>query len=173
MTPEEACGVLGVATTDGFDVVHRRYRRLMQVTHPDVATSGSPNEAPRVTAAFAEIRRAHAAGELPVAGRTTDPLEGRTDGEVLVLEIPSDDPFLYLLDMAHRLGEVTYQDAQAGLLMVLVDEPGEVCFQLTGEMTTEGRVTSVQFSLEPMGPGRVPSIATVVSRFGNLESRNQ
>lgn len=163
--------MLGVAPSDGYEAVHDRYRRLMRTTHPDVAGSGSDAEARQVTAAFAEVRRAHDAGELPApepVPEPSTPVAVRREPDVLYLRLPGDDPFLQLLEAAHGLGEITYQDANAGLFMVLLDEPGEACCQLTGEMRTVDGVTSVQFSLEPMGPGPVPPITSIVRRFGAL-----
>ena len=170
MKLDDACGVLGVSPEDEWPAVRQAYRTLIREIHPD-RTVDPTADASTVTAAFAIVSDAHDQGELPRPVQSIDvsapaPLAPRDD--VALLRIPSPDPFLHLLDVAHRLGDVTYQDASTGLFMVLVHDPGSALCQLTGEMTMTGDEVQVQFSLEPLGVGSAPPIAEVVARFGAL-----
>jgi hypothetical protein len=170
VSPLEACAILGVSPADEWSEVRRAYRLLIRQAHPDLGEVRTGQaDASAITAAFAVVSAAHDRGELPQL-----PMPERTGrlavrDDVAVLALPIDrDPFVHLLDMAHRLGEVTYQDADAGLFQVLVTEPDRALYQLAGEIEVVDDAIHVQFTLEPLGPGVVPEIASVVSRFGRL-----
>ncbi len=171
MSPLEACAVLGVSPTDDWASVRRAYRLLIRRAHPDVGrpeVDGSAVDASVITGAFAIVRAAYQSGELP-----NDPAPAETAviarPEVAVLRIPDEaDPFIHLLDVAHRLGDVTYQDAEAGLFQLLVHDPDTAQYQLAAEVEVVDDDVHVAFSLEPIGPGPVPPISAVVARFGRL-----
>jgi hypothetical protein len=170
VSPLEACVVLGISPTDDWVSVRRAYRLLIRRAHPDLGrkdAEGSLIDASAITGAFAIVRAAYESGELPSTPGSTTAMLVRTD--VAVLRIPDGaDPFIHLLDVAHRLGEVTYQDADSGLFQLLVLDPGTARYQLAGEVEVVDDEIHVAFSLEPIGPGPVPPIAAVVARFGRL-----
>ncbi len=173
MSPLEACAVLGVSPTDDWVSVRRAYRLLIRRAHPDLGggeAEDSTSEASLITGAFAIVRAAYESGALPSTPAASTAMLVRPD--VAVLRIPDEaDPFVHLLDVAHRLGDVTYQDAEAGLFQLLVHDSGSALYQLAAEVEVVDDEVHVAFSLEPIGPGPVPAISAVVARFGRLSRR--
>lgn len=167
--------MLGIGPDDDMEAARGAYRRLIRRVHPDLAPSPSAIDASVVTAAFAVIRGAHERGELP---RPIVPVDAAAaapaavavlDGEATAtLEIAGPDPFLHLLEIGSQLGEITYQDREGGLFMVLLDDPTDPRCQLTGEVRLDGTEVEVAFALEPLGAGTAPPIDEVVARFGSL-----
>jgi hypothetical protein len=104
---DEARALLGVDGGATAAEIRAAWRRAMRGSHPDVAAG--PDAGPRtarLNEAYAVLRAA------PVPMPASAPPAA-----------PEEDSYLTLLEAAHRVGDVTYVDRQAGLLELLVDLP--------------------------------------------------
>ena len=140
MDQPEARRLLGVGDDATADDVRRAFRRLVLEHHPDRA-GGDGDTTRALVAAYRTLQ-----APLPEA----NPLAPLLDGAVLELELPPDEAFLAVLDAAADLGDVTYVDAEAGLLEVVLTDG-------------DGRRTSLVLTLQ----GRAATGTTEV--FGTFE----
>lgn len=183
-----AAQVLGVDPTSGAAELRERYRSLLLTTHPDrndapdaaeqtirltaayrlllsvsVSPPGPPQVDPDTTGASQhETSRSDThqsdTHQSDTQRRSSAALVDPTTIEVLA---PQVEAMLQLLEVAHRLGDVSYLDRSSGLLELVVeflDAPtSSVMLTLTG--TDSG--TLVRCDVEPLSGGEAPSAAAV------------
>jgi len=146
MDQSEARALLGVEAEADADDVRRAFRRLLLDHHPDRA--GGDGATTRT------LLEAYRTLQQPDPAATRNPLLDLVDGGSLELVLPADEAFLVVLDAAAELGDVTYVDAESGLLEVVVTDAG------TNErasllLTLQGRAalgtTEVFGTIEPLG----------------------
>lgn len=179
---DEARATLRVEPGAGWHEVRAAYRRLVRAHHPDVATTaGATAATARITEAYALLRRertAPGAGDeasSPDASATPSQPDGkaprsqadgrrvtRPDGETLLLDAPPGEAFLHLLQVAYEIGEVTYVDPDVGLLETIVEVPGAPVCSLLISLQWRAGGTEAFCTLETLGSGRPPSLASVV-----------
>jgi hypothetical protein len=136
-----AARVLGIDLAATPDEVRDAYRRQLLAHHPDVG--GTNEEAVAITAAYRILSGVRPHPLVP----PPPPAPVQVEGETLALEVPADEAYLLLLDAAHRVGDVTYIDRDAGLLEFVVDIASVVLsLQGRGNGTTE-----VFCTVEPLG----------------------
>lgn len=168
MDEAEARAVLGIDTSTPAAEVRLAFRRGLRRAHPDLAP-GDP-EAGRATSrlieAYAVLRRsspppppappAHPGPPAPATSRVL------VDGDSLTYPGPPDEVFRRLVEVADRLGDITYLDPPARLLDTVVIVDGVACSLLA---TLQGRAngTEVFFTLEPLGGEPRPPVEPVVA----------
>ena len=159
----EARAVLGVAESDGWDVVRLAYRRRIRAAHPDTHGVGATATAVRLNEAYAVLSRAKRAGALPTApaaGRAPPPAPppppppppvGVTvvGNDTVLLAAPPDEAFALLLEAGHRIGGISYVDRSCAIFEVVVHQDGETCSLV---VTLQGRAhgTEAFLTLEAM-----------------------
>ena len=126
MDPDEARTVLGVPAGAPHVDVRQAFRRLVLDHHPD-RTGGDGETTRRLVEAYRALT-SDAPKPEPEPEHEPEPraeadaaplLESLLDGDAVEVELPPDEAFLVLLDAAADLGDVTYVDAEAGLLEVV------------------------------------------------------
>lgn len=156
MDRRQAAALLGVEVDAGAVEIRSAFRRLVRRHHPDVA-GGDGADTRRLTEAYRVLRQPEA---TPSA---TDPVATTTD-DTLVLALPPDEAFDALLDAGAAIGDVTYVDAAAGLLEVLVTfDDGRRASAL---VTLQGRATGTTdafVTLEGLGNDAAPAPAIVLA----------
>ena len=113
MDPADAATHLGVAPDAHPDDVRRAFRHLVHRHHPDHDGGDATATRTLVEAYRTLTAPATRTDPAPTAGATAD-------GDTLHLPLPPDEAFLHLLDAADRIGDVTYVDADAGILQARV-----------------------------------------------------
>ncbi|HEX2849385.1 MAG TPA: J domain-containing protein [Acidimicrobiales bacterium] len=177
MERTDARRVLGVAADATPEEVRAAYRRLVRTHHPDIAGAQHTRVTADITLAYRTLRGGAAPGEEPDddtgvdAARATDgaspavdeACDGRVvrvDDDSFAIALPPDEAFLRILDLGHRLGEVTYVDPDGGLLETIVQfDDGSTC---SAVFTTQGRAngsTEVFCTLARLAPARATSPA--------------
>jgi curved DNA-binding protein CbpA len=156
MDVREARSVLGVAESDGWDVVRLSYRRRIRAAHPDTHGVGATAAAARLNEAYAVLSRAKRAGALHAAGASGPGGPGAAAGhppappapppppvgvavvgtDTVLLAAPPDEAFALLLEAGHRVGEVSYVDRGCAIFEVVVRHGGETCSLV---VTLQGR----------------------------------
>lgn len=155
MDRRQAAAHLGVDLDAPAVEVRSAFRRLLRRDHPDIA-GGDGAAARRLTEAYRLLR------ESP------EPVPATAADDTLVLALPSDEAFDALLDAGAAIGDVTYVDAEAGLLEVLVTfDDGRRASAL---VTLQGRATGVTeafVTLEGLGTDPVPAPAIVLAALAD------
>lgn len=178
---DEARRVLDVGERADPDELRAAYRALLRSTHPDVNAARDANErTARLTAAYrvlvtaatsegrarADSDARHGSAARP-GGHTSERRPERisvvaVDDQTVGITVPPDEALLWLLEAAHRLGEVSYLDRGSGLLEVVVefiDQPtSSVVMSLQGRATG---ITEVLCTVEPLSGGDAPPAAAV------------
>jgi hypothetical protein len=162
MDVAEALVVLGVDSSDGWDVVRAAYRRRIRAAHPDTQGAASTPSAVRINEAYAVLSRAKRAGVAagPAPARPPAPppppppappavgvdVEG---SDTLLLAAPPDEAFALLLEAGHRVGNVSYVDRSCAIFEVVVRQDGETCSLV---VTVQGRAHGAEawLTLEAM-----------------------
>jgi hypothetical protein len=178
MDHAEAARELGVAVDAPFDDVRRAYRRLLRVTHPDVAGPATTERTARLTQAYAVLRRGFAEGTLPAAPPPPPPPPEPprppagddaevylSDADTIVVVAPAGETYARLLEAAHRIGEVTYVDRHAAILECIVVLSDGVSYSLVMSLQGRSHGTDVFCTLEPLervGPASPEALAAVV-----------
>lgn len=171
VTPNEAYRVLGLAPgADPVDVRHA-YRQLIRAVHPDHHGPGTAEATATLNEAFRVLRTsvgATASGveSSPPSGRSDPPAPPpapgtpmsvavlRPDGDSLSVAAPADDVFLWIRSALGRVGQITYVDADAGLVEAVVAE-------------ASGNQTSVVVSLQGRGDGTTEAFCTAERLSGS------
>ena len=161
MEEHEARALLGVGDGATAAEVRAAFRHGLHRAHPDVAP-GDPHAARRTSLlveAYALLRR-----PAPPPHETAHPT---LDGDSLTWDQPAEEVFRRLVEVADRIGDITYLDPGARLLDTVVVVEDVACSLLA---TLQGRAagTEVFFSLEPLGSERRPAIAPVVAAVAEL-----
>ncbi len=157
----EARSVLGVAESDGWDVVRLAYRRRIRAAHPDTHGAGATPTAVRLNEAYAVLSRAKRAGAT-VAPSPAGPAPAPppppppppvgvtvVGNDTVLLAAPPDEAFALLLEAGHRVGNVSYVDRSCAIFEVVVRQDGETCSLV---VTLQGRAhgTEAFLTLEAM-----------------------
>lgn len=149
---DEARAVLGVEAGTPWAEVKRAFRRRLRAVHPDVAGNDATGRTARLIEAYEALRAAPGLAPFSVVGNDTIAFDG-----------PAEDVFFRLLEAAHHIGEVTYVDADAGLLETVVQLEGGPTASLV--VTLQGRgngATEAFCTLEPIGSSAaLPASAAV------------
>jgi hypothetical protein len=152
----EARSVLGVAQSDGWDVVRSAYRRRIRAAHPDTHGVGATPTAVRLNQAYAVLGRAKRAGSLAAAPAAPPPAPppppvgvAVVGSDTLLLAAPPDEAFALLLEAGHRVGNVSYVDRSCAIFEVVVRQDDETCSLV---VTLQGRAhgTEAFLTLEAM-----------------------
>ncbi len=168
--------VVGVDTADAlrtlqvepgavWDDVRRQYRELLLINHPDHASDAdAANRTDRIVAAFRVLRDHTADGIRPLPA----PLPSHSpEPPPLVLYARPGDVFARLCQAAEHVGHVAYVDRDSNLIQVVIERQGWAASQLTAEITPSDDLSTVMFSLEPLGAGEAPPIADVVAELAD------
>ena len=151
MDRRQAAAHLGIDLDAPAVEVRSAFRRLLRRHHPDIA-GGDGTAARRLTEAYRVLRQPPE--RVPAA----------TADDTLVLALPPDEAFDALLDAGAAIGDVTYVDAEAGLLEVLVTfDDGRRASAL---VTLQGRATGTTdafVTLEGLGNDPAPAPAIVLA----------
>ena len=162
MEEHEARALLGVSVGATAAEVRAAFRRRVHRAHPDVAP-GDPHAArhtSRLVEAYAVLRR-------PAPPRPARPVHPMVEDDSLTWDRPAEEVFRRLIEVADRIGDITYLDPGARLLDTVVVVDDVACSLLA---TLQGRAagTEVFFTLEPLGSERRPPIAPVVAAVADL-----
>jgi hypothetical protein len=188
MTVEEAAMFLGVRVDDSIDAVRAEYRRRLFEVHPD--HGGHSDDTRRLILALDALERAHAnrsaiasLGGSSVSVSPPEPtpdsagnqdvevdaaVDGecvwRVDTDTLALPLPAEETYARLVDVAHRIGDVTYVDRQCGVLEALLRTRAGTTVSMV--ISLQGRAnesTEAFFTLEPIDAvrGDLPSVLDI------------
>ncbi len=180
MDAAEASRVLGVTPDAPWSEVRAAYRRLVRAHHPDVARHADAGRTTaRITAAYTVLRVARNATSRPAAPPRSPPSPPSppmhpaveplvADADTLLLDAPHAEAFLALLDAAERLGEVTYVDADAGLLEAVVELCGLPAASVVISLQGRAEGTEAFVTVEPLGATEAPATAAVIALLAEL-----
>ena len=164
MDRAEAWSVLGVSPTASADELRSAYRQRLFALHPD--HSGQTGEGVRtVISAYRVLASQLVASPNPVPVQSTAladdlPADDLHADEVLAddvwligpdtiaLAMPADDAYLRLLEVAHRIGDVTYVDRSCALMEALL-------------RTKDGTTLSLVISLQGRALGHTEAFLTI------------
>jgi hypothetical protein len=171
--PGRARVVLGVDEDADPTTIRLAYRRLMRVTHPDVAERPDATERAIELSAALEIlmTRPTASTDQPQArAREPEPRAAppppnpfadarpaQLDTDTIGVSLPPDEALLLVIEAAHQLGDIAYLDPSNGLVEVLVEFVEAPTASLL--LTLQGRatgITEVMCSVEPLSGGELP-----------------
>ena len=169
MTVLEARLLLEVDAGAGPDELRAAFRRALRRTHPDLH-GGDGTAARRVVAAYELL-----VGEpSPASAPEPSPESLHTpavvlDGDTVSAELPAGDLFEMLHVVGDRIGEVTYVDADASMLEVLLQVPGHGPCSVV--LTLQGRgagLTEAMCTVEAVGawPAPPPEVVAAVLADG-------
>lgn len=157
MTPSDARALLGVSPQATHDEVRAAFRAQIGRHHPDVNPApGTSARAMALIEAWEVLSVEPAVTDPPITDPPvtdppiTDPLAAWATGSSVMAAAPADEVMLWLIDAAHRVGDVTFLDMAAGLVEALVEFVDGPVVTLT--LSLQGRVaagTEVFISMEP------------------------
>ena len=162
MTPSDARALLGVSPQATHDEVRAAFRAQIGRHHPDVNPApGTSARAMALIEAWEVLGVEPAVTDPPITDPpVTDPpitdppvsgpLAAWATGSSVMAAAPADEVMLWLIDAAHRVGDVTFLDMAAGLVEALVEFVDGPVVTLT--LSLQGRVaagTEVFISMEP------------------------
>jgi hypothetical protein len=162
MTPSDARALLGVSPQATHDEVRAAFRAQIGRHHPDVNPApGTSARAMALIEAWEVLGVEPAVTDPPVTDPpitdppitdppVTGPLAAWATGSSVMAAAPADEVMLWLIDAAHRVGDVTFLDMAAGLVEALVEFVDGPVVTLT--LSLQGRVaagTEVFISMEP------------------------
>lgn len=162
MTPSDARALLGVSPQATHDEVRAAFRAQIGRHHPDVNPApGTSARAMALIEAWEVLSVEPAVTDPPVTDPPitdppvtdppiTGPLAAWATGSSVMAAAPADEVMLWLIDAAHRVGDVTFLDMAAGLVEALVEFVDGPVVTLT--LSLQGRVaagTEVFISMEP------------------------
>ena len=157
MTPSDARALLGVSPQATHDEVRAAFRAQIGRHNPDVNPApGTSARAMALIEAWEVLGVEPAVTDPPVTDPPitdppiTGPLAAWATGSSVMAAAPADEVMLWLIDAAHRVGDVTFLDMAAGLVEALVEFVDGPVVTLT--LSLQGRVaagTEVFISMEP------------------------
>ena len=162
MTPSDARALLGVSPQATHDEVRAAFRAQIGRHHPDVNPApGTSARAMALIEAWEVLGVEPAVTDPPVTDPpitdppitdppVSGPLAAWATGSSVMAAAPADEVMLWLIDAAHRVGDVTFLDMAAGLVEALVEFVDGPVVTLT--LSLQGRVaagTEVFISMEP------------------------
>ena len=162
MTPSDARALLGVSPQATHDEVRAAFRAQIGRHHPDVNPApGTSAHAMALIEAWEVLSVEPAVTDPPGTDPpitdppitdppVTGPLAAWATGSSVMAAAPADEVMLWLIDAAHRVGDVTFLDMAAGLVEALVEFVDGPVVTLT--LSLQGRVaagTEVFISMEP------------------------
>ena len=157
MTPSDARALLGVSPQATHDEVRAAFRAQIGRHHPDVNPApGTSARAMALIEAWEVLGVEPAVTDPPITDPPitdppiTGPLAAWATGSSVMAAAPADEVMLWLIDAAHRVGDVTFLDMAAGLVEALVEFVDGPVVTLT--LSLQGRVaagTEVFISMEP------------------------
>jgi hypothetical protein len=170
--------VLGVDRDAPRDVIRAAYRKALFAAHPD--HGGSAHRARQVIDAAELLGRPRPHDDSTVTEPALDPglseLVWRVDDDTIAVALSAEDTYLKLLEVAHRIGTVTYVDRQCGVLeSLLKTKEGTTVSMLVTLQGRSNATTEVFFALEPIDAirGELPTVfdvselvAAMFSKFG-------
>mgnify|MGYP005609339707 FL=1 len=152
-----ARALLGVSPQATHDEVRAAFRAQIGRHHPDVNPApGTSARAMALIEAWEVLGVEPAVTDPPVTDPPitdppiTGPLAAWATGSSVMAAAPADEVMLWLIDAAHRVGDVTFLDMAAGLVEALVEFVDGPVVTLT--LSLQGRVaagTEVFISMEP------------------------
>lgn len=159
----EARRLLGVDDVAGPDELRGAFRDALRRTHPDLH-GGDGDDARRVLAAYELLAGLPAPAPAP-APAPLPPTPVTVDGDTVSAELPAGDLFEMLVAVGDDIGEVTYLDAEGGLLEVLLQVPGHGPCSVV--LSLQGRglgFTEAMCTVEPVGswPAPPPEVVAAV-----------
>lgn len=167
MDPLAARAALGLDAGADPTATRAAFRRLLHDAHPD--RNSSPDAADRTRELVEAFRSLGVSDPYPDTDLDCDPLrnggspggstaddEGSPEpgivtlvaADTIGLDCPADEAFAVLLEVAHRIGDVTYLDRQNELLEALL-------------RTTEGTTLSMVISLQGRASGITEAFVTL------------
>ena len=170
VTPDQALRLLGLDETSTWTEIRHAYRTKIRSAHPDAGGSFEP--AASLNDAMAVLARTFAATDDRSATTADVSLHiaATGDDDGLVLVAPNGEVFDRLWRALDAVAEVVVADASTGVLIGdLRDELG------TGRLVVEVRApvdptkpSTVEFTLDQLGPLPAPSIDDVVRELARL-----
>lgn len=156
--------------------VRRAFRDAVRASHPDTAFSEGPEVAMLVEARRSLLDRSPAgrpsppASDRPVeAAHPAGPVDGRVDGDSLMVDADPATVMLALVDAGHALGEVTYLDRSSGLIEIMVllrtEDAIDLPFACSLVASLQGRADGVEVfcTVERLDGGTRPPVAPLVA----------
>ena len=179
MDVAEALAILGLNADAGSDEARSAFRRLLQDAHPDLNAGSDASDRTRmIVLAYRTLRVAllgspvavpddsgRAAGSHGCASPEADPVT-LLDADTIAFACPSTEAFAVLLEVGHRVGDVTYLDRDAELLEALLRTVDGTTISMV--ISLQGRATGVTeafVTLEPIDRvrGPLPAVAEVAA----------
>jgi hypothetical protein len=171
MTVVEARLLLEVDAAAGPDELRAAFRRALRRTHPDLH-GGDGTAARRVLAAYELLIGEPSPASAPAPEPPPESLHAPAvvlDGDTVSAELPAGDLFEMLHVVGDRIGDVTYADADAGLLEVLLQVPGHGPCSVMWTLQGRGAgLTEATCTVEPVGawPAPPPEVVAAVLADG-------
>jgi len=171
-----------VAVSAGADEVRVAYRRRIRDRHPDRAGAAATDDASAINEAYAVLRAPAAPAPPPAPPASSRPPAPPgwpaeedeafaahadevtlVDDETMAFAFPADEVFHLLVDVADRIGDITYVDPEAGLLETRVQFVGEPACSVV--LSLQGRADRVEAfcTIESLDGTRPPPTSEVVS----------
>ena len=171
MNRERALRTLGLDAGARSDDINRAYRALIRQAHPDAG--GSTAVAARITEAYHWLQRTGSQPPPPPKPPKPDEPSPVATDDSMTLLVPPGDVFARLVEVGHRLGEVSYIDRDAGIVQVTFTADNGVVCQLAATVVSGGSTASrgdarVEFTLDPLASGQAPPIGRVVAHLVRL-----
>ena len=174
MDTAEARAILGLHGQADPEEARLAFRRLLREVHPDRNDASDAAARTRaIVGAYRALRDAPTADPIIEAAaehETTaaDDDDGITlvDADTIGIALPADEAFTVLLEVAHRIGDVTYLDRQNELLEALLRTEQGVTVSMV--ISLQGRasgVTEAFVTLEALDAARgaLPLVADVTA----------
>ena len=171
MDTAEARAILGLHGPADPDEARLAFRRLLREVHPDRNDASDAAARTRaIVGAYRTLRDTPPAGPDIEAAAEPDDEEGGgitlVDTDTIGIALPPDEAFAVLLEVAYRIGDVTYLDRQNELLEALLRTEQGVTVSMV--ISLQGRasgITEAFVTLEALDAARgaLPMVADVTA----------
>jgi hypothetical protein len=155
----EARRLLDVDPAVGPEELRAAFRRALRRTHPDLH-GGDGAEARRVLDAYELLADQPLPSAPPPPAPPAPPAPSdlvSVEGDTVSAELPAGDLFEMLVVVGDRIGDITYVDADAGLLEILLQVAGHGPCSVV--LSLQGRglgLTEAMCTVEPVGSWPAP-----------------